>query len=211
MHYLHMTCVPQIQATRQFAFEIPDAVIAAAARCTPSNYGQQKAEGWRCVLRNARLRAGWTAGMSTCLRLKTSIGMKTPVGTVIASAARGSPFMDSIAAANASRTIGFRRSGAMRRRKGAVVVGAAAGTVAWGSVAVVSGAGFTVAALPVRGSPKRSVPGAIVPSPGGAFVLLGSVFAEFGVCCADAGAGLAVGAALIFDTSGVEIGVTVCP
>lgn len=61
MHYLHTTSLLQLQAIRRLANDVPDAVMAAAARISSSTFSEQKLSGWAAVLRNARSRAGWTA------------------------------------------------------------------------------------------------------------------------------------------------------
>ena len=61
MHYLHTTSMLQLQAVRRLANDVPDAVMAAAARISSSTYSEQMLSGWATVLRNARSRADWTA------------------------------------------------------------------------------------------------------------------------------------------------------
>lgn len=60
MHYLHLSCLLQLQAARELADEMPQAVLADAAGLAPSSFSEQFAKGWQHVLRNARARAGWT-------------------------------------------------------------------------------------------------------------------------------------------------------
>lgn len=60
MHYLHLSCLLQLQAVREPADELPRAVLADAAGLAPSSFSEQFAQGWPHVLRNARARAGWT-------------------------------------------------------------------------------------------------------------------------------------------------------
>lgn len=60
MHYLHLSCLLQLQAVRELADEMPQTVLADAAGLAPSSFSEQLAKGWSHVLRNARARAGWT-------------------------------------------------------------------------------------------------------------------------------------------------------
>lgn len=60
MHYLHLSCLLQLQAVRELADEMPQSVLAAAAGLAPSSFSEQLAKGWSHLLRNARARAGWT-------------------------------------------------------------------------------------------------------------------------------------------------------
>ena len=144
-------------------------------------------------------------------RLKTSSGTKTPAETVIASAVRESPFIEAIAAASASRTRGFRRSGATSRKAGAGAAVVSAGNSGRASTSGESCSGSGPTAWPVSGSPRRSNPGVIVPSAGCASAAGGSEAAGIGASGAEAGVETDAVVAPAFDTSGVESGITVCP
>lgn len=60
MHYLHLSCLLQLQAVRELADELPQCLVADAAGVGPSSFSEQSANGWTQVLSKARARAGWT-------------------------------------------------------------------------------------------------------------------------------------------------------
>lgn len=59
MHYLHTTALMQLQAVYKFADSIPKAVLASAARISPSTLSEQGMGSSRAGLQHARTRAGW--------------------------------------------------------------------------------------------------------------------------------------------------------
>ncbi len=60
MHYLHTTALMQLQAVYKFADSIPKAVLASAARISPSTLSEQGVGPSRAGLQHSRTRAGWT-------------------------------------------------------------------------------------------------------------------------------------------------------
>ena len=130
--------------------------------------------------------------------------------------APASPLIEAMAAANASRTIGFRRNGATSLKIGAAGAAGTGGTpgaaqASGGSrSAVLTNDGARVGG-PLDGSLVRSTLGAAAPASDGSSVAAGAVSTRSGSRAGSAAEVRGAGSGTARTTSGVAIGTVGCP